>query len=389
MNNLHISKTDSIDFSNVNQNNENEKKDNIKDSFCLINEISDSIKNNISQSVLDLVNCFICLNPAIEPFTCPNCYNFACKKCLEAYFEKEKKKKCPMCKNEIQLSELEENNIVEEIENILNKKDNKANKIKELAAIIEEKKKSWENQSNNITVLIQKILKFNDNIQNYKKNYENFIIKCRDLIEKTFEEFNKKIENMISSLLSYNNIADDSIKKYNHIYENNQNNFYDNNNIKNLINEILYLEKKHLNNKTYKETEEFLNTTVKLVPSINIYNIKWANFQKQDFNINSTMTHIGNHFKLGNFKVRYELKEGYKAFCNFEFTLDDFYKKKMCFIISQLLTYKNSNKQELIIMELKDSSEKHYIYKCEITCDEMLDKENEVQIKTEALIFTI
>ena len=389
MNNLHISKIDSIDFSHVNQNNENEQKDNIKDYFCLINEINDSINNNISQSVLELVNCFICFSPANEPLTCPKCNNFACKKCLEAYFGKEKEKKCPLCKKEIQLSELEKNNIVEEIENILNKNDEKMNKVKELASIIEEKKKSWENQINNISVLVDKIIKFQDNILNYKKEYDSFIIECQNLIEKTFDEFNIKIEFMLNSLLSYNNIADDSIKKYNDIYENNQKNLYHNNNIKSLINEILYLEKKHFNNKTYKETEVFLNTTVKLVPSINIYNIKWANFQKQDFNINSTMTHIGNHFKLGNFKVRYELTEGYKAFCNFDFTLDDSYKKKMCFIISQMLTYKNSNKQNLIIMKLNGSLGNYYNYACEITCEELLNNENEVQIKTEALIFTI
>ena len=263
------------------------------------------------------------------------------------------------------------------------------NKVKELASIIEEKKKSWENQINNISVLVDKIIKFQDNILNYKKEYDSFIIECQNLIEKTFDEFNIKIEFMLNSLLSYNNIADDSIKKYNDIYENNQKNLYHNNNIKSLINEILYLEKKHFNNKTYKETEVFLNTTVKLVPSINIYNIKWANFQKQDFNINSTMTHIGNHFKLGNFKVRYELTEGYKAFCNFDFTLDDSYKKKMCFIISQMLTYKNSNKQNLIIMKLNGSLGNYYNYACGITCEELLNNENEVQIKTESLIFTI
>ena len=71
MNNLHISKIDSIDFSHVNQNNENEQKDNIKDYFCLINEINDSINNNISQSVLELVNCFNCFSPANEPLTSP------------------------------------------------------------------------------------------------------------------------------------------------------------------------------------------------------------------------------------------------------------------------------------------------------------------------------
>ena len=390
MNILQISKEYNINFSNnANQNNENEKKDNIKDSILLINELYDSINSNVSQSVFDLVTCFICLSPANEPFTCPKCNNFACKQCLEAYFGREKEKRCPLCKREINLNELEKNTIVEEIENILNKKTDRKNKVEELEAIIEEKKKSWKNQINNINFLIEKIFKFQENLQNYKKEYELFLKNCQQLIEKTFDDLTNKIENMINSLLSYNNIADDSIKKYNDIYENSQQYLCDNNNIKKLINEILYLEKNHFNNRIYKETEDFLNSSIKLVPSINIYNIKWANFQKQDFNNNSTMTYIGTHFKLGNFKVRYELMEGYNCLCNFEFTLDDSYKKKMCFIISQLLTYKNNNKQKSFIMKLNTCVDKYYNYKCEITCEELLDNENEVQIKTEALIFTL
>ena len=47
----------------------------------------------------------------------------------------------------------------------------------------------------------------------------------------------------------------------------------------------------------------------------------------------------------------------------------------MCFIISQLLTYKNNNKQKSFIMKLNTCVEKYYNYKCEITCEELLDNE--------------
>ena len=123
MNNLRISRIDE-DFLNkneVNALNDFRFMNNIKSNYQLINEINDSINKSLSQSVLDLVNCFICLSPANEPLSCPKCNNFACKKCLEIYFGRNEEKKCPICKSIIQLSELKENKIIEEIENILNK----------------------------------------------------------------------------------------------------------------------------------------------------------------------------------------------------------------------------------------------------------------------------
>ena len=391
MKGLRISQIHDFDFLNNNQINDSNDfpfNNNIKSSYLLINEINDSINKNLTQSVLDLVNCFICLSPANEPLTCPKCNNFACKKCLETYFGNDKEKKCPICKSSIQLSELKENKIIEEIENILNKNNNKENKVNELSAIIEEKKRIWENQNNNIGFLIEKIFKFQEDLKNYKNEYSLFLLNSQKLIEKTFEEFNTKMEILINSLLSYNKIVDDSIQKYNTIYDNNLKNTY-NNNIKKLINEILALERKRFNDKTHIETEQFLNTPIKLVPSINIYNIKHITFKKIDFNKDKTISFNGNHFKLGTFKLKYEFKSqnGYKAICNFDFTLSND-SKKMCFLISQLIIYKD--KQKLIPMKLINNNFKTYSYKCEISGEEFYNlDEDEVKMKTEALIFTI
>ena len=192
---------------------------NLKSSLLLLNEINDTINKNISQSVLDLVNCFICLSQVNKPLTWPKCNNFACKKCLEKYFGGEPQKKCPLCKREIKLNELKENKIVEEIEAILNNKEDKVIKFYELSALVEQKKKSWSNQAGNIINLIDKIFKYQEKLEKYKNEFYIFISNSKKLIEETFEDIQKKVELLINSLLSYNTIVDNSIQKYDNIYK--------------------------------------------------------------------------------------------------------------------------------------------------------------------------
>ena len=88
------------------------------------------------------------------------------------------------------------------------------------------------------------------------------------MIDKTFEDFNKKIQNLFDSLLKYNKEVDESINKYALIDNKNQNNLYYNKYIKLLINEILALERNYFNDKTRNETKQFLNSSIKLAPSI-------------------------------------------------------------------------------------------------------------------------
>ena len=403
MNNLHISQivNDNPFQNNENQNNNNINNinninnnnnllnKNINSSSLFLDELNNSFKKNLSQSVLDLVNCFICFSPANDPLTCPKCNNFACKKCLEKYFGGNREKKCPLCKRPIKLSELKENKIVKDIEEILNKDCDKKNKIEELAKLIEEKKRNWENQTSDITGLIDKILILQDDLQKYQKQYDLFIFNIKILIDKTFEDFNKKIQNLVDSLLKYNKVADESINKYALIYNKNQNNIYDNNNIKILINEILSLERNHFNNKTHNETNQFLNSCIKLIPSINLYHIKELKFTKDIFLKDSKRTTIGKHFKLGDFSLGYFIDNNklYKALIKFVFNLNDDNTKKMCFLISQFVIYKN-RKQNLIPMKLIQNVGNTYSYKCEVSFEEFYSLDvNEVTMKTEALIF--
>ena len=149
INNFHLSRiaNNFLFLPNENRNNNNIKNNNNNNPQNLLNnnfleELNSSFSKNISESVLDFVKCFICLCPAIAPLTCPKCNNFACKKCLEKFFGGNRVKKCPLCKSEIKLSELKENKIVKDIEDILIKDSDKKNKIIELSKLIEEKKRN-------------------------------------------------------------------------------------------------------------------------------------------------------------------------------------------------------------------------------------------------------
>jgi hypothetical protein len=364
---------------------------NLKNSLLLLNDLNDSINKNISQSVLDLVNCFICLSPVNEPLTCPKCNNFACKKCLETYFGSQSQKKCPLCKRDIKLSELKENKIVEDIENILNKKEDKVIKYNELSALIEQKKNSWVDQTNNITHLIEKIFKYQDKLQKYKKEYDIFISNSQKLIKETFDDINKKTENLINSLLSYNTVVDNSIKQYDNIYNNTIKKNYNSSNFKQLINEILSLERKKFNTSQNSDAEQFLNTPIKVVPSINTYNVKKNSFKMSNFFNSLIKDFTGNHFKIGDYNITYNFNDnkGYNIGCTLTFTVQE-YSKKMCFLLSQIVELKDKKEIMFPMTLLKNEGMKYY-YICTISCEEFnyLNNNDEFSIKTEALIFTI
>ena len=123
------------------------------------------------------------------------------------------------------------------------------------------------------------------------------------MIDNAFEDFNKKIWNLVDNLLNYNKVVDELINKYALIYNKNQNDIYDNNNIKILINEILSLERNHFNDKTFGQTKQFLNSSIKLIPSINLYHIKEIIFINNIFLKTYTIIYTGRHFKVGDFKI--------------------------------------------------------------------------------------
>ena len=335
----------------------------IKNSYNLLNGLNNQLKEtlskSLSQSVFDLLNCFICLSPANDPLSCPKCNNFACRKCLVTYFAGRDSRQCGLCKQKIRLDEMKENTIIKEIEDIIDKDDTKKNKSEKLSKIIEEKKKTWESQTANINNIIQKV------------------------VTKTFEDYNQKTANLINSLLSFNKVADNSIKKYNEMNKLNCNNYYTNENIKSLINEILAMERKHFNERNNNETNEFLNSPITLNPNINSFTIGKTDIGPFDGE-NITKSYLINYTnKLKNIKIEYKYNKNNNknVKCKFTFTLQGYFN----ILLTQCLP--NEDKDIIFYpMELSDKQGNEYTYECDIPTKQLSIRKN---ISTQALLFSI
>ena len=92
---------------------------------------------------------------------------------------------------------MKENKVIDEIEGILHKDNSKKNKIEELSKLIEEKKNIWENQTNKINAIMERICKYQESLENYKKEYELFFSNCQKLVQDTFINYYQKTEEFI------------------------------------------------------------------------------------------------------------------------------------------------------------------------------------------------
>ena len=290
---------------NRNRQENNRYEEEEEDSFILLKSLNESLNKDLSQSVFDLVKCFICYNQVENPLSCPKCNNFACKKCLEMYFGNQRGKKCPICKQNIEIKSLKKNELISKLEDILNKCDSEKNKIEELSALIEEKKSLWENQANNINGILNRIFKYQENLEEYKKEYQLFFLNCQKVIDKTFEDYLKKTEELVKSLLSFNKMANESVIICDKISKKNRKDDYNEKNIRDMINEIMNLERKHFNDKNHEETEKFLNSPIKILPLINQFHIKDMRITKNDVIKFKKITKKGIHYKIGDFLISY------------------------------------------------------------------------------------
>ena len=306
-----------------------DKNNNENPSIDLIsNDLQARLKKDITESVMNLTQCFICLSIADYPLSCPKCNNFACKECLEKYFGEENEKKCPLCNQLIKKNDLKKNKTIREIEKIIYKEDTKNNKIKELSKIVNEKKKKlWENQEQYLNNLINNVIQYQENMRQYRKKYELYIIKWKQQIDKVFAQYEKKIEKLLDLLLQYRqkNSQDlsESIKSK------------EKKNINSLVNEIVLLDRNFFNEENKKQeinykykangllediikkSNEFFITPILIMPNISNYNIeilyidqkefKKGNINKKDYNV-----HIGNYklqhiFDTKNYLVKCKL----------------------------------------------------------------------------------
>lgn len=374
---------------NINQSQNNRYEDEEEDSFTLLNSINDSLNKDLSQSVFDLVKCFICYNQVVDPLSCPKCNNFACSKCLEMYFGNQRAKKCPICKQKIEMKELKKNEIISEVEKILSKEENSKNKINDLAKLIEEKKNLWKNQAENINIILNRIFKYQENLEEYKREYGLFFLNCQKVIEKTFEDYFTKTEELVKSLLNYNKLATESIEMYNNMYQKNKENYYNDKNIKDMINEIMSLERKHFNDKNNEETEKFLNSPIKVVPYINSYHIKELVINKNDIVKFQKITKTGVHYRIGDFTIVYTFNadNGYKSLCQFSFQYKN--KNNVCFFVTQNKISLNGE-QNICPMKLTKCENNNFEYECLLFFDELdVNNQYSVKIKTDVVAFYV
>ena len=381
-NNFQILNSRNSVVNNINQP-ENNRYEEEENSFSLLKSLNESLNKDLSQSVLELVKCFICYNQVVDPLSCPKCNNFACKKCLEMYFGNQRGKKCPICKQNIEAKELKKNEIISKVEKILNK-------CERISCIIWRKKIIYgKNQAENITEILNRAFKYQESLEEYKKEYELFFLNCQKVIEKTFQDYLKKTEELVQSLLNFNKLADQSIIICDNIYKKNKDNYYNDKNIGDMINEIMNMERKHFNDKNFEETEKFLNTPIKILPSINQFHIKETIITRNDILKFTKISKSGIHYKIGDFKIVYtfNIENGYKSICELSFSLKN--KMNACFFVTQNKISKNGE-QNVYPMKLTKNENNNFVYESVLPLEEF-DEENQnsLKLKVDVLAFYI
>jgi hypothetical protein len=352
-------------------------------------KVNNAMFDKLSESVLNFTKCFICLSPAIDPLTCPECNNFACKECLNKYYGSSDYKQCPLCKQDIEKTNLKENTIINEIENIIYNESN--NKIKELSDLLNEKKKDIEeNTNNNVNVKIEKLIKYQERMQKFRKMYYKFLDNWKKLIVDVFDKYDKKIKELLDYYLEYNENIKQAITSYNKIDKKNKKNYYGPKNISSLINEILILERKLFNDTKNEKDKNFLSdeiTPITVKPNISSYSIISLKIEKKDFK-DFIITNKGYNVFIGNFTIKLSQKHlSYKAQCEFEFFMKNDYNAAF-FVLQRKLI--GSKCEDVIPMKLKYCQGTNYNYEVEVDFEDfMKGKENIITLETKIQIFYV
>jgi uncharacterized Zn finger protein (UPF0148 family) len=294
---------------------------NIKESINVMKKINEELNKPLSASVLDLMNCFICLCPAIDPVSCPRCNNFACHDCFERYFGNKTKIACPFCKQEIEYYELERKTIIEEIESILNQYPNNQEKIYHLNQLAEQKKNFWNEQTSSINKYMKRINEYKNIFEGYINEEETFFKNCLEILSNILKNFNENLNELMDSLSSFNQKNGES----NYKEFNSKNNNYDNE-IKEKIKEILSLERKHFNEKNKGDIENFLRNPKFCVPCLTSVKLPSVQLDKYDSDYIDNKTVNSKNKFLGNYEIKFmQIPKTKNVGCSFNFTLEEDY----------------------------------------------------------------
>ena len=362
----------------------------------ILNELNNSITNNISQSVLDLISCFICMGSVKSPISCPKCLNFACKSCLKAYFGNNLKKNCPVCKAELYFSDFKENKIIVEIERILKNSPNERKEgFEKLSSLFIENKNYYERNANIINDIKNKTYDFQKNIRVYKEEFINFISKWHIIMEKAFDNYLKKTEDLINLLSNFKKSILDLVKNYEILYDNNKKNLYDNNdNLKNLIKEIFLLERKghnlfmNFNNQNLLKPKIIIKPFFKKYDSSNDFKLKKTFFfENKDNTCNCTI----NGFDKCCLKIFPKNLSGENFFLSFT----DLRKNILPYflVIIKLRADKESSNYKLFKMIFSEKKEDNqgitYTFKGKINLKDLEETKDFYQMKIEIFEFYV
>ena len=380
-NSPNISFDDSSDDSEDN-NNQNNKINN-KINNALFNNISDSLDKNLSDSINNFTQCFICLSKATEPLTCPKCNNFACKQCLENYFKDQMYKECPICKTLIYKLDLKPSKIIKEIETLLNLSDNKDYQIKKLNKLIKEKEEVLsDNKEIYLNHLKNKILKIQNNLKEYRKEYQSFISKWEKQIFKLFDIYENKIESLITSLdFHMEKFKEDLSKKSKYTIDNEKGEKYKNKDEKiiSLVKKIISMDRKYFNeNKDgflehfpknlVIEIKKFFERPLLIVPNIANYDIASIDFPKNGLGKKTKKTKDFN-YHIGEYKIKYNFNSDdmYSSLCTFSYNKDT---KGSFFVIQKKII--DNKLTEIIPMKLVEKN----TYEANVRFDELKEVGN-------------
>ncbi len=383
----------------INLNNKNPDADEDE----LLNNIFDSLDKNLSESFMTLTQCFICLNPSNNPLSCPKCNNFACKKCFLKYFGDASEKVCPLCKQTINKSELKKKKIIKQLEKIMFKNDTRENKIKELSDLINDKNYEWFKEGN-INNLINKMVKYQDNLKEYKNEYEIFFIDCKKILDETFDKYENKIKGIINSFILYNdNRSLDFKKKIMESIEKDKKRKKDKDNVSFLVKEIISMEREHFNEEQkedkyfsrkidsilmniIKDYNEFLAKPPLVVPNISYYSVISIDLEKKDLN-EEYIKKKGYNVHIGDFEIKFKFRQD-----NFYSSLCKFYlknNKNAIYLITQKKRIIDSKSFEIIPMKM-NSNKNVCTYSALIDLEEFKNNSKaSINMETKIQIFSL
>ena len=378
----------------------------------------ETYSNNLSESVMNLTQCFICLSNVNYPLSCPKCNNFACKKCFDNYFGYINEKNCPICKQMINKKDLKRSRTIKEIENIIYKKDKKTNKVKELSKLIKEKKKMWENQDTYLKDILSELLKYQENLKIYRKEYEIFFSNLKAMFENTLQEYEETINKLINLLLTYNEKYSDDFKtliiKYKELKKikekdekNEKDDIYNDNiineNIPSLVNEIITLERKHFNEEKKNEdnnnnnsnnknkyciediiyeTTSFLMKPIVIIPNLSTYSIGFITIDKKNIK-NGSIKQKGYNVHIGDYQIKYTFGENnFSSLCKFYFKNNN--------NAEYFITQKKELNKSYKIYTMKLISKKNiFTYEAQIDFNELKEEFSQINMETKVQVFSL